>query len=163
MPTGYTAEILDGKVKSFPEFAKLCMRAFGATIHMRDDDMDKEYEPRVPSDCPFKALESAKKELNKAESLKDDEIIAMRKKTLTDDRKYALKSIKEKQANLVKLNNILSQINLYIPPTPDHVGIKEFMINQITETIKWDCNMKHNEETLARVEKELIPLRLEKK
>ena len=39
MPTGYTAGILEGKIKTFPEFAKICMRAFGAAIHMRDNGL----------------------------------------------------------------------------------------------------------------------------
>lgn len=41
MPTGYTAGILDNKITTFSEFALLCSRAFGATIHMREDDLDK--------------------------------------------------------------------------------------------------------------------------
>ena len=63
MPTGYTAGIIDGKTETFQEFAKQCMRAFGATIHMRDENMDKEYEPRTPSDYHTKALEEAKEKL----------------------------------------------------------------------------------------------------
>jgi len=46
MPTGYTQGILDGTTKDFKEFAKHCMKAFGACVHMRDDDMKKEYEER---------------------------------------------------------------------------------------------------------------------
>ena len=45
MPTGYTAGIIDGKTETFQEFAKQCMRNFGACIHMRDENMGKEYEP----------------------------------------------------------------------------------------------------------------------
>jgi hypothetical protein len=46
MPTGYTAEILDGKVTTFREFAQKCMRAFESTIHMRDESLDKKYTSR---------------------------------------------------------------------------------------------------------------------
>ncbi len=60
MPTGYTAGILDGKITTFQQFAKQCMRAFGATIHMRDDDMDAEITPRTPSDYYSKEIEKAK-------------------------------------------------------------------------------------------------------
>ena len=48
MPTGYTNGILNGEIKTFDEFAKQCIRAFGAAIHMRDDDFNKEYEKRKP-------------------------------------------------------------------------------------------------------------------
>ena len=47
MPTGYTAGIIDGKTETFQDFAKQCMRAFGVTIHMRDENMDKGYELRL--------------------------------------------------------------------------------------------------------------------
>lgn len=50
MPTGYTAGILDGEINTFEEFAKTCMRAFGATIHMRDEPLSKTYEPEKTSD-----------------------------------------------------------------------------------------------------------------
>lgn len=29
MPTGYTADLVDGKMNTVEEYAKLCMRAFG--------------------------------------------------------------------------------------------------------------------------------------
>src|SRR5690348_5408929 len=37
MPTGYTAEVAEGKVTDFRTFALRCARAFGATIMQRDD------------------------------------------------------------------------------------------------------------------------------
>jgi hypothetical protein len=50
MPTGYTEPILKGEIDNFKNFAKICMRNFGATMHMRDKSYDKEYEERNPSD-----------------------------------------------------------------------------------------------------------------
>ena len=44
MPTGFTAGILDGKINSFREFALVCVRAFGAAAHMRDDGLNIEYK-----------------------------------------------------------------------------------------------------------------------
>ena len=58
MPTGYTEGIIDGKTETFQDFAKQCMRAFGATIHMRDEDMEAEITPRTPSDYSSKEIES---------------------------------------------------------------------------------------------------------
>jgi len=37
MPTGYTADLNDGKQVTFQEFTMKCARAFGALIEMRDD------------------------------------------------------------------------------------------------------------------------------
>ena len=59
MPTGYTGYIVDGDITEFKDFAKLCMRACGATIHMRDEPTDKEYEPRTPSDYHLTSISRA--------------------------------------------------------------------------------------------------------
>jgi len=63
MPTGYTAGIINGETETFQDFAKDCMRAFGATMHMRDDDMDKDYVPRTPSDYHTKQIQSSEDNL----------------------------------------------------------------------------------------------------
>lgn len=34
---------------------------------------------------------------------------------------------------------MLDQVQLWQPPTDDHMGLKEFMIQQIEESIKFDC------------------------
>ena len=90
MPTGYTAGILDGKITTFPQFAKQCMRAFGATIHMRDDDMDAEITPRTPSDYYSKEIEKAKQLLKDAETFSDEVIVKNRKEELEKSKEYHL-------------------------------------------------------------------------
>ncbi len=95
MPTGYTAEILDGKITTFPQFAKQCMRAFGATIHMRDDDMDAEFTPRTPSDYYAKEIKKANQVIKEAELLTDEEIIDARKKELQESKASYTKGIQE--------------------------------------------------------------------
>jgi len=40
MPTGYTAAVQDGTIKTLSEYAMSCARAFGATITMRDEPSD---------------------------------------------------------------------------------------------------------------------------
>lgn len=82
MPTGYTEGIMNGKITTFPQFAKLCMRAFGATIHLRDESLDSEYEPRVPSDYHSKEIERAKKNIIDAKKLSDEEIIDSKKEAI---------------------------------------------------------------------------------
>jgi hypothetical protein len=61
MPTGYTAGILDGKINTFPEFATECMKAFGACIHMRDDDISTTYRPRKVDDYYIKKIKEIKR------------------------------------------------------------------------------------------------------
>lgn len=158
MPTGYTAGILDGKINSFPQFAKQCMRAFGATIHMRDDDMDMEYQERTPSDSHTKALVTAKQSLYDAKHLPDEVIVANKKKELEESKQYHLKNIEEAKVNFKKMNEILKEINEWQPPTSEHTGIKDFMADQITQTINFDCKTKYHDEALDNIELELLSL-----
>jgi hypothetical protein len=79
MPTGYTSEILDGTTKTFQDFAKICMRALGATIHMRDEKLNEEYKPQKTNNYPIKRIKQDRKKLKEIQSLTDNEIIKQEK------------------------------------------------------------------------------------
>ena len=155
MPTGYTEGIINGKIETFQEFAKQCMRAFGATIHMRDESMDKEYEPRTPSDYHIKALEKAKEKLKQVESLTDTELIEMRTKELEESKKYHLESIAKAKNARAKLEKFLAQAIEFKAPTPDHEGLRKFMIEQLQSTIDFDGKTDYHDEVLAEIQMEL--------
>ncbi len=155
MPTGYTAGILDGKITTFPQFAKQCMRAFGATIHMRDDAMDAEYQERTPSDYHTKKIEEAQQSLKDVEVLSDEAIIAEAKKGFEESKKYHLESIEKAKKGGEKLNAILQEVNAWVPPTEDHAGIKTFMVDQIKQTIDFDCKTEYHDKKLIEIESEL--------
>ena len=158
MPTGYTAGILDGKITTFPQFAKQCMRNFGATIHMRDDDIDAKYKERTPSDYYKKEIAKSKQSLIDAKTLSDEVIIDNKKKELEESKQYHNKSIKKAKIDTKNLNAILKKVNAWQPPTSEHAGVKRFMIDQIVKTIDFDCQTKYNDEGLAKVELELLTL-----
>lgn len=158
MPTGYTAGILDGEITTFPQFAKQCMRAFGAAIHMRDDNMDSEISLRTPSDYYSKEIDKAKNILTSVIILTDESILENRKSELEESKEYYLKSIEKVKIDTKNLNDILKQVVTWQPPTSEHQGIKDFMIDQIEQTIKFDCNTKYKFEKLAEIELELLTL-----
>ena len=158
MPTGYTAGILDGTITTVPQFAKLCMRAFGATIHLRDESLDTEYEQRVPSDYHSKSIEKAKQSIIDAEKLTDNEIVDTRKKQLEDSKKYHLEAIEKAKKSTIEMNKILFDVRKWQPPTPDHTGIKDFMIEQIEKTIDFDCKTDYHDKGLIEIETELLTI-----
>lgn len=155
MPTGYTAGILDGKIKTFPEFAKICMRAFGATIHMRDDDLDKPYVPRTPSDYHAKNIKAARKEIKKISKMTDEELIRSEEKKLKKEKKYHEERIEERRNNFIVLGGMLTSVKQWEPPTQDHYGLKDFMKEQITKTIDFDCDTEYNEKELSEIKEKL--------
>ena len=155
MPTGYTAGIIDGTTVTFPYFAKQCMRAFGATIHMRDENMDKEYEPKTPSDYHVKALVKAKEMLKQAETFTDAELIEMRTKELEESILYHTERIAKTKIANAKLEEFLTKAIEFKAPTPEHEGLKKFMVEQLQSTIDFDGKTDYHDRSLAEVEMEL--------
>ena len=95
MPTGYTAGVVDGTIKTFNDFAKSCMRAFGATIHMRDEPLNRKYEQRVPGVYYIESLEEAKKELALLETLPDEHFVNKIHSEIKADIRYNLEKIEK--------------------------------------------------------------------
>lgn len=139
MPTGYTA-VLNERDVTFKEFAMRCARAFGALVLMRDDPMDADI-PDEFKPSPFYA-----------ESVKRDEDEIARVRAMTDDEleeasgaEYQ-KAVREQRDSLAKdqvtrsrYESMLTQARAWTPPTPDHQGLKDFMVQQIEESIRFDC------------------------
>lgn len=155
MPTGYTAGIIDGKITTFPQFAKRCMRAFGACMHMRDDNMDKEYEPRIPSDYHIKELEKARAKVKQVESLSDVQIVKIVTKKLEGEKSKHLEQIAEINKAKTKLEEILNKALEFKPPTAEHEALKLFMVDQLRITLDHDADPSYYEKRLAQIQVEL--------
>lgn len=158
MPTGYTAGILDGTTTTFKDYALLCARAFGATMHLRDKSMDAEYEPAVPSDYYLTALERSEEALEKYKSMTDEELIADAKVEL-ERSLQSYRNMKQKaQEGADRLTEMLNQANAFVPPTKEHESLKEFMVDQLEKTIDFDGPSKWHDESISKLEKRLSSL-----
>ena len=155
MPTGYTAGILDGKVNTFEEFATVCTRAFGATIHMRDNPMDSPYEPRTPSDYHTNSIQSKRERLEEIESMSDEKIVEDFNTQLGEDLKYHQTKMEEDKRNLEKLNSMLESAKSWVPPTEDHQPFRNFMIEQIESTIKVDGDPSYHVNKMVEIKKQM--------
>ncbi len=145
MATGYTIDIEKGI--TFKQFVLSCARAFGPLISMRNDSYDTPIPDEIkPDTYNFQRLQRAQKELKK-----------LKKLTLSECKENAEKEYKKRlAARLIlieknkelknKYNNMLKYVNDWFPPTDDHKDLKDFMINQIIESIKSDCVDINNEE-----------------
>lgn len=140
MPTSYTAKLNEGE-QDFEEFALTCARALGALIDMRDDRMDAKIpEQFEPSDYYKESLEKSRGELFRLESMTTEQIKiecdAEYARRLEDDARY-----KRKQAGIkARYEAMLKQVRAWTPPTAGHAGLRDFMIQQLEESIEHDCN-----------------------
>jgi hypothetical protein len=141
MPTGYTAAISKGI--SFEKFTMDCARAFGALIVMRDEPADAPIPDEFqPSDYHLKELEKLYEERKKLTgmALKDGAAKKMAEEEYEKVYKYWEDSNKQRLELKNKYNEMLAKVVAWEPPTADHVGLKDFMVQQIQDSIKWDCN-----------------------
>jgi hypothetical protein len=143
MPTGYTDAIKDGI--SFKEYALGCARAFGALVGMRDEPFDKEI-PQVikPSDYHLEQIRSTMNE--KLELLKmsakelNDAALVEYATGCKDDADRLLEKLDLKS----KYEDMLKKAESYVSPSSDHDEFRNFMISQIEDSVRFDCDVKYN-------------------
>lgn len=150
MPTGYTADVVDGKVTSFEEYAKQCMRAF--VMHMRDDSWDRPYYPRQVNDYYEREAKNLEKEIAKLEKTDEKELWALECKRMESDIKGTKKIIADAKKETERINAMLKKAEAFVPPTEEHVYIKQFMIEQLKISMHegdyWEERIKENQRRL---------------
>lgn len=151
MPTGYTAAIEKGI--SFKEFALNCARAFGACIMMRDEPSDapipEEFEP---SDYNAKSMEGAHARIAMLKAMTREECALSSHEEFLKSQKYHLEGLEKDRALEEKYNAMLTHAEAWNPPTPDHQGLKKFMIEQVKQGLKFDCGGTYHKDALRDLE-----------
>lgn len=143
MPTGYTSYIKDGKITSGEEFLKLCTRALGIAVDLKDESLDvptpNHFEPNPYYEKAYKdSLASREKAYSMTlEEAKENMISKFKNKKTWAER--CLKDCKDEDEKYLKIRKDVEQ---WIPPTPEHENLKKFCLEQIdislhTSIYKW--------------------------
>lgn len=156
MPTGYTAKVQDGQVTELKDYILDCSRNFGALIHMRDERMDTPIKLREVSDYHLEQLNRAKEEYDKFTKITDEEIETMLNESYE-------KSLKEKQEGLIRFDkqrkryeDMLEKVENWNAPTDEHLNLKKFAIQQLKDSIDFDCSDSHREYYLTEPHKDTV-------
>ena len=145
MPTGYTNKIANGI--SFEEFTMNCARAFGALVTMRDESSSVPIPDKFEvSDYHEKQIKENEEELARIIAMSFDERIAGAEKQYRKQMDAKEESIRKANELRQQYNDMLTKVALWIPPTPDHQELKNFMEQQIAVSIKSDCDTSYYEE-----------------
>lgn len=140
MPTGYTADVQDGKVTKFTDFAWQCARAFGALILMRDDPKGAAIPQEfTPGDYYIKSVQSDEVRLGRLFSMSAAECNAEAEKAHAEAVRYRDEYQAKKKTERERYEAMLAKVETWEPPSPDHAGMKKFMREQLCESIKFDC------------------------
>ena len=132
MPTGYTSYIKDGKITSGKEFLKLCTRAFGIAVDLKDESLDvptpNHFEPHSYYEKAYKdSLVSREKAYSMTlEEAKEDMISKFKNNKASAKR--CLKDYKDEDKKYLKVRE---EVEKWIPPTPEHENLKKFCLEQI--------------------------------
>jgi hypothetical protein len=139
MPTGYTAEVADGKVTDFRTFALRCARAFGAAIMQRDDPMNEPPKLREVSDYTLKYVAERQAKLAALDTMTVEQANDAAALAYGEALKEYHASVQRETDTRNRYNAMLAEAVAWEPPTPEHAKLKEFMIQQLTEGRKFDC------------------------
>jgi hypothetical protein len=133
--TGYVHHMIE-KNQTFPQFAMSCARAFGALIEMRDEGIDAKIPDEIkPEPYHKKAAAEARKELAAFEAMTKDGRLAWVEATKRREVDAYRQCIKDAKASRAQLAAMVAQIEEWEPPTGEHVRLKEFMLQQVRDSM----------------------------
>lgn len=142
MPTGYTADVQDGKITEFSDFVWRCARGMGALINMRDEPWGAPIPERFEPNTRYYDEALTKSEARLAE-LRAMSPLAVREaaqqsyaERTRGDHDYAA----DKDVKRARYEAMLAKVEAWEPPTQDHVGFKDFMADQLRQSIDFDCS-----------------------
>lgn len=138
MPTGYTAPLHDGEDISFEQFVLRCSRAMGAAIMQRDESHDVEIRLREVSDHYLDYVEKAGAALVEAWERTDREWAQLQAAAIADAEKYRADYLTKREGIRDRYVDMLAAVQRWEPPTSDHVGLKDFMVKQLEESLRFD-------------------------
>ena len=141
MPTGYTAAVQDGKITELAPFALHCARAFGAFVLMRDAPIGapipEAFEPnRFYLNCQRDA-EQRLVELRRFSPL-DAQRACQQEHTAATARWRDRRA--ERALHRARYQAMLDQVEAWSSPSDDHDKFKLFMLNQLSESMRFDCD-----------------------
>ncbi len=143
MPTGYTQIVAENEKFTFPEFAMRCARNFGALMNMRGEPLD------APIPEKFEIAEHYQKDYESAKAAYDkfianpptyEELEKQYEEYITKETVRRVEISEEKDIKCRRYNAMLQKVVGWQPPTPEHAGLKEFMIKQLHDSIEFDCS-----------------------
>lgn len=142
MPTGYTAFIENGKVKTAKQFLHLCLRAFGICVRMRDDSLEVEddYTPKIidgyQKDIEYhqKYLDIAKENLKTYQEMSDKDLCSKYIKDTSEKIKNLQKSITKEFGEYGDYLRLQEQIQNW-DCDEEFSDIKDFALHQIKISI----------------------------
>lgn len=140
MASGYTADIADLKPVSFKEFASKCAYAFMIEGRDHHDDAlpDKPYD--YDNGYHAKKLEKAQEALDSFLRLSYDDIAEQNSAEYNKQLNYWSEQTKKNVLIVNAYNKMIDEVEAWTPPTENHQGLKDFMLQQLRDSLEFDSH-----------------------
>lgn len=155
MPTGYTSDLYNGDDVTLEQFIKTCARGFVADMRDSTGEIQLVVEPK--DDYHEKELVKAYTMRAKVESMNTTQLGAAARKEQRKQKKHYEEAIAKNDTLLQRYEDMLAQARAWTPPSPDHQGLKDLMIEQLETSIKFDCGSGYLRAELDKYREPLSP------
>jgi hypothetical protein len=143
MATGYTHPVKDGEITTLEQFAWSCARAFGGLIHLRDSDCAGPSDPGdPPEDYSYEEKYAAESMAELEQLAQRDEAAWMDAFVAENESIVAFNAERTREAKVIRerYEALLQQVRTWKPPTSEHNGLRDFMLEQLQSSIEHDCD-----------------------
>lgn len=143
MPTGYTAALYDGP-QTFPEYLWRCARGVGYLFFLRDEPLDAPLPEQLETpDAKYhrEQLQCAEQSLVRARAVSMESLLKQAQLAHEEALLAHSKTIQERARRRERYLNMLYQAQAWEVPSPEHQGLKDLMIQQLEDSLKWDCSV----------------------
>lgn len=130
MPTGSASGLYANKDIEFKEFVLKCAGQF-SPFDAHDPITNNRYEAQLQT---ARASVAATEQWDEAEADLQAQLDYERR---CDEHQKELRKQRKLRKNYEAM---LARVMAWTPPTPRHQGLKEYMVNQLKQSIKVDCN-----------------------
>ncbi len=147
MPTGYTANVENGKVTDLRSFALQLARGMGALVMMRDDPWDAPIpEQFEPSDYHSKKIIELNDQIFNLRAMSTEHAQAAADQALVEHLEREAKYREEHGLKQQRYGNMIAKVEAW-QNAPE--GLKEFALQQLNEGRKFDCGGEYKSYTKA--------------
>lgn len=153
MPTGYTAGIEDGRITTGKDFLRLCTRAFGVAIDLKEEPLSAPTPRTIKPDTYFKdRLEKTRANLERYKTISFEDAKAEMIETHTDRVNMYKNLVEQSIKKNEQYAKIKAEVEAWFPPTDVHRNLKNFALEQIDMCIE---KQEHIDEWLQQANEKL--------
>lgn len=140
MASSFTCDIQKGQ--SFEDFVLKCAHHFD--VSMREKSLDEPFEEIKPDNYYLNKKKTLLIKLKNLDFVLEKDVRIEQENYYNERIRKAKLSLNESKKLKKCYEKMLKDINQWIPPSENHTALKKFMIEQILESIEYDCETKYD-------------------